>query len=88
MVGEITELLGKPNVSDFFPALERLDVQGLQKQIGKMFERLDRIFETIIRQRVGRDQDQGCGREEEEEGKDFLEFMLKLKDDKRQKPAY
>lgn len=87
VVGEITELLGKPNVSDFFPALERLDVQGLQKQIGKMFERLDRIFETIIQQRIGRDQDQGCGRAEEE-SKDFLDFMLKLKDDKEQKPAF
>lgn len=70
LVAEITDLLGRPNVSDFFPALARFDLQGIQKQMGVLLDRFDRIFADIIKQR----RQQGA----EKKDKDFLEFMLQL----------
>ncbi|KAM1811566.1 hypothetical protein ACFX11_028453 [Malus domestica] len=34
VVSEMTELLGKPNVSDFYPGLARFDLQGVVKKMG------------------------------------------------------
>ncbi|XP_026657221.2 geraniol 8-hydroxylase-like [Phoenix dactylifera] len=69
LVAEITELLGRPNVSDFFPVLARFDLQGVETQMGVLLERFDRIFEPIIdrRRKVG-----------EGGAKDFLEYMLRM----------
>ncbi|KAL7165168.1 hypothetical protein ACSBR2_040945 [Camellia fascicularis] len=78
VVAEMTELLGKPNLSDFFPGLARFDLQGVQKQMKGLAKRFDRIFETIIDQRLKMD---GHGSGTAEESADFLQFLLKLKDD-------
>ncbi|KAI7993296.1 Flavonoid 3'-monooxygenase [Camellia lanceoleosa] len=40
VVAEMTELLGKPNLSDFFPGLARFDLQGVQKQMKGLAKRL------------------------------------------------
>ncbi|PIA50063.1 hypothetical protein AQUCO_01300653v1 [Aquilegia coerulea] len=72
VVGEITDLLGKPNLSDFFPALRRFDLQGIQSKIGGLFARFDQIFETIIEQRLKMEEG------ERKETKDFLQLMLQL----------
>ncbi|XP_023532730.1 geraniol 8-hydroxylase-like [Cucurbita pepo subsp. pepo] len=41
----LMEEAGKPNISDFFPVLKRLDMQGIRRRItvhfGKMFEMID-----------------------------------------------
>ncbi|XP_061348238.1 geraniol 8-hydroxylase-like [Gastrolobium bilobum] len=72
-VAEMTHLLGKPNLSDFFPGLARFDLQGVEKQMNALVPRFDRIFEKMIsqRQRV----------KMEKESKDFLQFLLNLKDE-------
>ncbi|XP_061348261.1 geraniol 8-hydroxylase-like [Gastrolobium bilobum] len=72
-VAEMTDLLGKPNLSDFFPGLARFDLQGVEKQMNALVPRFDRIFEKMIgqRQRV----------KMEKESKDFLQFLLNLKDE-------
>ncbi|PKA46134.1 Flavonoid 3',5'-hydroxylase [Apostasia shenzhenica] len=69
LVGEITELLGRPNVSDFFPALARFDVQGIEKKMRVLLERFDGIFSNIIEKKKTA---------ADGEAKDFLEYMLKL----------
>ncbi|KAL7165164.1 hypothetical protein ACSBR2_040941 [Camellia fascicularis] len=74
VVAEMTELLGKPNLSDFFPGLARFDLQGLQKRTKGLAKRFDRIFQNIIDQRLKIDG-------HAEESADFLQFLLKLKDD-------
>ncbi|GKV38118.1 hypothetical protein SLEP1_g46064 [Rubroshorea leprosula] len=73
VISDITELLGLPNISDFFPALARFDLQGLAKRMGKLAKKLDTIFDRIIEQRLKYG--------DEEENKDFLQFLLKLKDE-------
>ncbi|KAH7668548.1 Cytochrome P450 E-class group I protein [Dioscorea alata] len=71
VVGDITEMLGKPNLSDFYPRLERFDVQGIQRKMKEKLVRLDGIFERIIEERKKNGGD-GC------EDKDFLGFMLRM----------
>ncbi|GKV38113.1 hypothetical protein SLEP1_g46059 [Rubroshorea leprosula] len=51
-ISDVTELLGLPNVSDFFPALARFDLQGLGKRMGKLVMKFDTIFDRIIDQRL------------------------------------
>jgi cytochrome P450 len=68
LVADITDLLG-PNVSDFFPALARFDLQGIQNKMEVLRERFDKIFDRMIENKYG---DQG------ERTKDFLKFLLRL----------
>ncbi|KAK9147955.1 hypothetical protein Scep_006712 [Stephania cephalantha] len=74
VVSEITELLGKPNLSDFIPCLAWLDLQGIQSQIKKLFLKFDRIFNSIIEQRLK------MGIKDGEESKDFLQLLLHLQE--------
>ncbi|CAN0841975.1 3,9-dihydroxypterocarpan 6A-monooxygenase [Linum grandiflorum] len=68
LVSEITEILGSPNLSDFFPALTRFDLQGLNKKVNAAGMSFDAIFEEVISKRL----------KMEEGSTDFLEFLLKL----------
>jgi cytochrome P450 len=72
LVAEITEMLGAPNVSDFFPALARLDLQGIRAKSDVLKERFNQMFARIIEKRVN-----NAGGAEDE-APDFLEYMLKL----------
>ncbi|CAL4961882.1 unnamed protein product [Urochloa decumbens] len=72
LVAEITELLGSPNVSDFFPALAPFDVQGIRRKMEGFKVRFDLLFDKIIQKRVEAD---GGG---EAVVTDMLETMLKL----------
>ncbi|XP_027337426.1 geraniol 8-hydroxylase-like [Abrus precatorius] len=76
LVTEMMEILGKPNLSDFFPGLARFDLQGLVKHMRSLVPRFDGIFEKMIGERVKME-----GKEERKESKDFLQVLLKLKDE-------
>ncbi|KAL5728115.1 hypothetical protein ACHQM5_001237 [Ranunculus cassubicifolius] len=75
VVSEITDLLGKPNVSDFFPILGRFDLQGSQKKIRELFARFDHIFDVIIEGRLKLEEG------ERKECKDFLQLMLRMQEE-------
>ncbi|OWM71893.1 hypothetical protein CDL15_Pgr017776 [Punica granatum] len=84
-VGELMELLGMPNISDFFPGLAWFDLQGIQKRVKVLAGQFDRIFEAVLSQRLGNEKEGGQTTVEEikqslEKEKDFLEFLLELKD--------
>ncbi|GLT45182.1 hypothetical protein SLA2020_190340 [Shorea laevis] len=72
VVGEIVELLGKPNISDFFPALAPFDLQGIQRKMKKLSLWFDRFFESVL---AGQTKFEG-----KEETKDLLQFLLELND--------
>lgn len=74
LVAEMTQLLGKPNVSDFFPGLARFDLQGVEKQMNALVPRFDGIFERMIGERKKVEL-------EGAERMDFLQFLLKLKEE-------
>jgi cytochrome P450 len=73
LVAEITDMLGAPNVSDFFPALARFDLQGIRRKSDVLKERFNQMFARIIEQRVSAER---AG--SEPPAPDFLEYMLKL----------
>nr|XP_027080956.1 geraniol 8-hydroxylase-like isoform X1 [Coffea arabica] len=81
VVAEVTKLLGKPNVSDFFPWLAWLDLQGAKKQMKVVTSKLENIFDKIIDQRTRIDGQKGIGSSNgNTESKDFLQVLLRLKD--------
>ncbi|KAL8552615.1 hypothetical protein ACS0TY_001342 [Phlomoides rotata] len=77
VVGEITDLLGKPNVSDFFPGLAWMDLQGIKKQMKGVKEKLELIFEKKIEQWMEIE-----GRSGGNHGKatNFLQVLLRLRE--------
>jgi cytochrome P450 len=70
VVTDIMEAVGSPNVSDFFPALARADLQGWRRRLARLFARLHRIFDQEIDQRL-RDR-QACAPRKN----DFLDLLL------------
>ena len=81
VVNEMTELLGTPNVSDFYPGLEWFDLQGVTKKMKVLANRFDAIFESMIDQRQKMDRNSEMGAGVGQESKDFLQVLLKLKDE-------
>ncbi|KAI3468885.1 hypothetical protein Pfo_025548 [Paulownia fortunei] len=79
VVAEITDLLGKPNASDFFPVLAWLDLQGMKKQMKRVIVKLERIFDEIIQQRIETDGRRGTGGGNGRES-NFLQVLLQLRD--------
>ncbi|WMV43681.1 hypothetical protein MTR67_037066 [Solanum verrucosum] len=81
VVNEMTELLGTPNVSDFYPGLDWFDLQGVIKKMKVLAKRFDKIFESMIDQRQKMDRNTEMGADVGQESKDFLQVLLKLKDE-------
>ncbi|XP_039134747.1 flavonoid 3'-monooxygenase CYP75B137-like [Dioscorea cayenensis subsp. rotundata] len=81
LVDGIVHLLGVTNMSDIFPVLEWMDLQGVQRKMKEHKERLDRLLSMIIEQRKGTLEASG----DQEKTKDFLQVMLEmLKEDPHQ----
>ncbi|XP_010543251.1 PREDICTED: cytochrome P450 93A2-like [Tarenaya hassleriana] len=80
LVYEMNEIIGIPDISDFFPVLSRFDLQGLVKRMRGPAKRFDQMFDRIINQRLRVD-DKNPG-----DGKDFLQFLLKVKDEDKSTP--
>ncbi|KAK4365799.1 hypothetical protein RND71_013679 [Anisodus tanguticus] len=70
MVWRIMEDSGKPNLSDHFPVLRWLDLQGMKRRIRPAYLRLHEIFEQLIEERV---QSRAAGMKKKE---DFLDVLL------------
>nr|AYN73068.1 CYP706C55 [Eucalyptus cladocalyx] len=81
-VSSLTKLLGKPNISDFYPSLARFDLQGIERQMKGLAKRFDGIFQKMIEQRLKMQRENGSeSLDGGEENKDFLQFLLNLKDE-------
>ncbi|KAL5748551.1 hypothetical protein ACOSP7_025591 [Xanthoceras sorbifolium] len=77
VISEITELLVKPNISDFYPALARFDLQGVTNKMKRLSWKIEMILDKVIDQRLKMD---GENRNKQE-CKDFLQFLLRLKEE-------
>ncbi|KAL3834375.1 hypothetical protein ACJIZ3_009111 [Penstemon smallii] len=78
LVPKVVGLLGKDNISDFFPVLAGFDIQGVKKEVDNHMQSVDKIFDKVIAQskeKLSEDQDDIDidGR------KDFLQILLDLK---------
>lgn len=81
---KIMSLLVAPNISDFLPMLSWFDMQGVKRETKQQFDYLDRILDTIIKERIEETSCKIKGMEvvEEDGKKDFLQILLELKDRK------
>jgi len=48
----ITEAVGQPNVSDFFPLVQALDLQGVRRRVSTSFSKMLEVFDKIIDERL------------------------------------
>ncbi|KAK4400318.1 cytochrome [Sesamum angolense] len=78
---KLVDLLGKPNVSDFFPVLAKFDVQGIEKETRALMPSVEEILDTVIDERTKMMAAEG-GELAAERGKDFLGILLELKEQK------
>ncbi|KAL0289235.1 UNVERIFIED_CONTAM: cytochrome [Sesamum calycinum] len=76
VVSKLVDLLGKPNVSDYFPGLARFDVQGIAKEMKGYVQCVDRIVDEVVKERMGMAENGKI-----DEGKnDFLQTLIDLKE--------
>ncbi|KAK4486409.1 hypothetical protein RD792_009083 [Penstemon davidsonii] len=76
VIPKLVDLTGKANISDFFPILAGLDLQGIKKDMEIQLQNMDRIFDLVIAQHKKK----LSGYKKDEERKDFLQILLELKE--------
>jgi cytochrome P450 len=82
MIIEMTNLLGTQNISDMYPSLAWCDLQGIASKMKRLAKQLDVIFDGIIDQRLKINEQNGTGKGDGgKSDKDFLQFLLQLKDE-------
>ncbi|PON92922.1 Cytochrome P450, E-class, group I [Trema orientale] len=80
-LSQLISQLGKPNISDFFPALAWLDVQGVERNMKKVSNWMEHIFDFVIAQkRKLCEVDHVRAKEKKYWGKDFMEVLMDYKD--------
>ncbi|KAL4334991.1 hypothetical protein GQ457_07G009880 [Hibiscus cannabinus] len=67
---ELMELMGKPNVSNIFPAVARFDIQGIERRSKEINQSLNELLESVIQ--VATEE------EKNEEKLGFLQLLLHL----------
>ncbi|KAL2472451.1 Cytochrome [Abeliophyllum distichum] len=78
---KVVDLIGKPNISDFFPILARFDIQGIAKEMKNCFQYVDGILDNVINEHtkmVSVGVEGATGRRDGR--KDFLQILLELKE--------
>ncbi|GJM98657.1 hypothetical protein PR202_ga15686 [Eleusine coracana subsp. coracana] len=73
LVRDTVEEATKPNLSDLFPVLAKLDLQGRRRRSAELIGRFYDFFDAIIARRLDAGRDSGGEREE-----DFLDLLLQL----------
>lgn len=81
VIVEMIHLLGSRNISDLYPTLAWLDLQGIGKKMKGCAKRLDVIFDGIIDQRLKMNKQNGTKRDGGKAKEDFLQFLLHQKEE-------
>ncbi|KAJ9549950.1 hypothetical protein OSB04_022493 [Centaurea solstitialis] len=77
VLSRIVKLLGTANVSDFFPAMARLDLQGVVRDMKRQKTVLGGIFDRIINERMASKVEETI---DQKGRRDFLQTLLELKE--------
>ena len=80
IVAEMMVLIGKPNVSDFFPVLAMFDLQGIERHAKQILKWVEPILDSAIDKRMNSDTGKKMRTGQIEQRKDFLQFLLELKE--------
>nr|UVC58032.1 CYP706G29 protein [Isodon rubescens] len=75
LASKLSDLLAKPNVSDLFPLLAKLDLQGVKKQMLRVVDSIDGVLEDFISEH-----EKSSGDQVKEGRKDFVQILLELKE--------
>ncbi|KAK9006198.1 hypothetical protein V6N11_035243 [Hibiscus sabdariffa] len=78
---QIMVLLARPNISDVFPSLARFDMQGIEREMKKILQSFNQLFDSVIELR-----DNAASEKEKVDGmsgqkSDFLQILLGLHND-------
>ncbi|KAL5815232.1 hypothetical protein ACOSQ4_025873 [Xanthoceras sorbifolium] len=76
LIHTVMEEVGMPNIADYFPILQSVDPQGIQKRITTVFEKMISIFDDIIHERI-----QARETLISKHSKDLLDSLLNLAED-------
>ncbi|XP_051130120.1 cytochrome P450 76C2-like isoform X5 [Andrographis paniculata] len=76
IIPKFIDLFGKANISDFYPCLAGLDIQGIKRQMESYRHAIDRILNDII-EKHKKKLSEGVT---EKGRKDFLQILLELKE--------
>ncbi|KAL2235933.1 cytochrome P450 76C1-like [Sesamum indicum] len=76
VITKLVDLLGKPNIADFFPVLARFDIQGVKKEMKGYVQSMERIYDDVI----ARCRKMSSGEIKREGKKDFLQVLLELQE--------
>ncbi|CAN1333232.1 Labd-13Z-ene-9,15,16-triol synthase, chloroplastic [Linum perenne] len=71
---KLVEVLGRPNVSDFFPVLARFDLQGIEREMKRVSGGMDKIFDFVIERKKKKTRG-------DNKWDDFMHFLLDFRDD-------
>ncbi|XP_020085304.1 cytochrome P450 76A1 [Ananas comosus] len=81
--GRIMEIVGRPNVADFVPALRRLDPQGIRRGMEGHIRRALEIVAGFLNERIQRRDKEGSG---DDKKKDLLDVLLDFEGDGVEEP--
>ncbi|XP_043704125.1 flavonoid 3',5'-hydroxylase-like [Telopea speciosissima] len=82
VMDRVVKLLGEPNISDLFPVVAWLDIQGNVRRMKKEISWFDRMLDSVIEERLKRDRERERGSERREgnedgkQAKDLLQILL------------
>ncbi|XP_024992431.1 geraniol 8-hydroxylase-like isoform X1 [Cynara cardunculus var. scolymus] len=82
VISKIVEMIGRPNLSDFFPFLKWFDLQGVERETKMHSKNLDRLLSNIINDRIKSNSESLDVAARHEGKRDLLQFLLELKDQK------
>ncbi|CAL4946654.1 unnamed protein product [Urochloa decumbens] len=77
LVEEVIEMVAKPNVSDFFPVLRALDLQGLRRHAEGHYGKVFRILDGMMDRRLAEVAASNSQSQEDKHG-DFLDVLVDL----------
>ncbi|KAK9080529.1 hypothetical protein SSX86_000287 [Deinandra increscens subsp. villosa] len=82
MTLNIVKIFGRLNLTDFFPSLARFDLQGVERDIKIQVNKFDKLFTTIIEDRIESNFKRSRDEMSYEGKKDFVQMLLDYKDEK------
>ena len=81
IMSNLTEWSGHPNLSDFFPWLGWLDLQGLRKNMERDLGKAMEMASGFVNERMKKQRTEGTKR------KDFLDVLLEFEGNGKDEPA-
>ncbi|KAK1407210.1 hypothetical protein QVD17_38824 [Tagetes erecta] len=82
VASNVVKILGRVNLSDFWPSLACFDLQGVERDMKMQRHELDKLFTSIIEDRIETNSKRLHDEVESEGKKDFLQILLDHKNKK------